>query len=249
MIDIKETSVIEITFYNKGTQNIETFVGMVMESNTESIKIVSTNNNYDYYEIPRDKIIDVSSCKIPDFLYTSLKEMVMCFKKKKDLEASIRDVEEKYQNSIENVKKSIFMAKYNPSGAVNLINNRISLFNRLNVDDNIISLHFLESDEANCFEVAINVSKKFEFYNTKSKEDIEKAADTYAPNVKNALERQFPMFKDIFITNKKINKIDDYLYESICEYNATMQCSKESFYILLENIIQILKGGLNNGEI
>ena len=134
----------------------------------------------------------------------------------------------------------MFLENYSVDGAVNYLNGIAKQYPPFSVNEASISFSFFKNSD-NEIEVSIKTIRKFEFYNTTSQSDIDKAADTYAPDIKEDLRKYKDLFENIFLVNRFSRKISDYLYESVSEYNGEFKCTKENFFEKKEILDKFVK--------
>lgn len=237
---IKELAGFELILFKENDESIKTLRVLVIKKITSSsILVIPIDDKYIPIVIMENDVIGCSPIRLPEHIYSKAKEMAIAAKNIDEIEANLANEKRKYLALVSSLRNAVFIDKYTPAGACTYLNNVLN-GKALSVNDNIITLNFFKGDEKDCLEVSIRISKKFEYFNITSENDIEKAADTYAPVIRDEIIKQFPMFRDIFIVNKSFKKLGDYLYESYCEYNASMDCNRTNFFEKVSNILGIM---------
>lgn len=195
---------------------------------------------FDTITIPMSEIVSVK----PKVSTDDMRSAIINFSKVSD---KVNLKRKEYENAIDEWNKQketlmavAFLESYTTEGAVNFLNNIARRANSISIDENSISFRFVKTADGK-IEVSIRASRRFEFYNTTKQSDIDKAADTYAPEIKDELKDKMSIFGNIFLVNRKSQKISDYLYESISEYNGEFDCTKENFFDRKKSFENMLK--------
>lgn len=218
--------------------------GVIASVDKNHISLVKDSFPFNIVSYKDEDIISVSKKTLPNSIYKTLVELSKIGGQIKAKEKELSDIKNSELLIKERLIEEQFLNNFSVDGAINYLNSTVGKFGPININDNIISFAFFKN-ESGQIEVSIKVSKKFEFYNTTSQADINKAADTYAPELKDELKSSLSLFGNIFLVNRYCNKISDYLYESISEYNGEFFCKKEDFFGNKKKLVTFLEKSSN----
>lgn len=242
--NIQKETLIEILVFDDGLGVIVKKSGLLTGINKREVAITIDTYPFDTVTYPVSKVVSVnikaSSDNVKDAIIAYSKVSETIEKKKKEYEQAISDGIKQKEKLIE----TTFLESYTIDGAINFLNNISMRYSNISIDENAITFRFVKTGDSK-IEVSIRASRRFEFYNTTKQSDIDKAADTYAPEIKDELKDKMKIFDNIFLVNRKSQKISDYLYESISEYNGEFDCTKETFFDKkksFENMLKSLQG-------
>lgn len=247
--NISKGQVIEVLVYDNDSGIPITMSGILININKREIQISQDSYPFDTILLSISSIISVSVKDIHENILKILQEYSESAKnltlKKKEYEKAEQELNQLKEKLIE----AKFFETYTVEGAVNYLNNMAKKQPKFSIDENEVSFRFVKTQEDK-IEVTIHAARKFEFYNTTNQSDIDKAADTYAPDIKNEISEKMSIFKSVFLVNRKTKKLSDYLYESVSEYSGEFNCTKENFFNQkkdFEEMVKNLTGDVSNG--
>lgn len=167
------------------------------------------------------------------------------------LETKLKELKEKRLLYIQSMTDSKFLAKFNIEGAKNFLNNYFKDRKQFRLGDDVFEFNFeIDSDSDSDDELSIRIKayKKFEFYNTENKHELDRALETYSPNKTKELLLYFPYIKDLFIEKRFLQRISDEIFTANAIYNGTISLTKENFIEVREKIENSLKQIKENEE-
>ena len=197
---------------------------------TTEDKIVFITDTGDRIELDKDKILSAEKNNFEKIISDNLTITKNYYLEIYNLETKLEELKLQQEEHKQRMFDSKFISKFNIIGATNILNNYLKDFNTFRIGDSVFTIDFYNEDN-NENEVFIKIlgAKKFEFYNTENKEDLNRAMETYAPNKQKELEIIFPFIQYIFIERRHLERVSDDVFKAVTLYNGTIKLNKDNF--------------------
>ena len=220
---------INIIYFDKNTGTSISKSGIISSILDDELIVMESIHPFNRISILINELISIEKYEMNQELHKAMKDFSRISEELENRKKEISKYELAKEKQMDILNQTVFLESYSVDGAINFLNGIANLYPEFSINENKLKFSFFKNDDGQ-IEASIKSTRRFEFYNTTQKSDIDKAADTYAPDIREELKENLTVFDNIFLVNRFSRKVSDYLYESVSEYHGEFNCTKENFF-------------------